>query len=57
VFVDDAQTRARIDTSADDSYWMRRIDSGWRIVAFGSLTERSLRAFGGRWTRDPFPRA
>jgi len=49
VHFDDAGERARVDTAAEGSYWMRRFDHGWLIVGFGSLTARAVREFGGKW--------
>lgn len=46
---DAARQRARVDTAAEDSYWMRRFDQGWLIVAFGSLTDQAVRELGGTW--------
>lgn len=42
-----------MDTSAEGSYWMRRIDGQWKIVAFGSPTAEGLREFGGEWEQGP----
>jgi hypothetical protein len=50
VHFDDARERARVDTAAEGSYWMRRFEHGWRIVGFGSLTEQAVREFGGTWS-------
>ena len=49
VVLDAERVRARVDTSAEGSYWMRRSDTGWRIVGFGWLTGDGLRALGGKW--------
>lgn len=46
---DAAGERARVDTSAEGSYWMRKLDDGWRIVGFGWLTDEGLRELGGDW--------
>jgi hypothetical protein len=53
VVLDKALERARVDTSAEGSYWMRRVDGGWKIVAFGSPTADGLREFGGEWEQGP----
>ncbi len=49
VHLDADGVRARVDTLAEGSYWMRRDDEGWRIVGFGSLTDEALDALGGTW--------
>lgn len=49
VFLDAALQRARVDTSAEGTYWMRRTGGEWRIVGFGWLTDASIRALGGEW--------
>lgn len=53
VWLDRSLTRARVDTSGEGSYWMRRGAHCWQIVGFGALTEAGLREFGGEWVRDP----
>ena len=52
VLVDREAIRARVDTTAEGSYWMRRLDDKWRIVAFGSLTDKGVRELGGEWKRN-----
>ena len=49
VSVDRDRMRARVDTAAEGSYWMRRIGEKWLIVGFGALTDEATREFGGRW--------
>lgn len=51
VVLDPAAERARVDTSAEGTYWMRRLCNGWRIVGFGSLTDEAAREFGGDWAQ------
>ena len=53
VVVDRSRQRARVDTSAEGSYWMQRLHGEWKIVAFGSPTAQGLREFGGEWDRGP----
>ncbi len=53
VRLDVSLTRARVDTTGEGSYWMRRTAEGWRIVGFGALTDAAQRELGGKWERDP----
>jgi hypothetical protein len=53
VVLDKSRERARVDTSAEGSYWMQRLEGEWKIVAFGSPTAEGLREFGGEWDRGP----
>jgi hypothetical protein len=53
VLVDRSATRARVDTEPEGSYWMRRADGRWLIVAFGSPTPEGVRQFGGEWPEGP----
>jgi hypothetical protein len=53
VVLDKSGERARVDTSAEGSYWIQRVDGKWKIVAFGSPTTKGLRDFGGEWERGP----
>jgi hypothetical protein len=54
VLVDGSATRARVDTEPEGSYWMRRTDGRWLIVAFGSPTLEGVRQFGGDWPEGQF---
>jgi hypothetical protein len=54
VLVDRSATRARVDTEPEGSYWMRRTDGRWLIVAFGSPTPEGVRQFGGDWPEGQF---
>lgn len=54
VLLDDEQVRARVDTSGEGSYWLRRELRGWRIVGFGALTDAAFRRFAGSASGEPF---